>query len=120
MRPGIKPSGQSAADVPGEAAFAYQNRTKTLSETVIEVVRRAKSRFPKLLESLRKRTTEWNFWKEISRAQGRSPMHTVGTQNWGSHWNFWCLAVQFTDRANQFQLWYLRRDSGTSIRRRSA
>jgi hypothetical protein len=53
MRPRIKPSGHSAADAPGAGEF------KTL---FVEVVRRVKSRFPKLLERLRKRTTEWNFW----------------------------------------------------------
>lgn len=36
------------------------------------VLRRAKSRFPRLLERLRKRETEWKVWKGISRAQGRS------------------------------------------------
>jgi hypothetical protein len=44
---------------------------KTLSETTIGVIRRAKSRFPKLLERLRKRETEWTVWKGTSRAQGR-------------------------------------------------
>jgi hypothetical protein len=49
----------------------YQNRIKTLSERAIGVVRRAKSRFPRLLERLRKREMEWKVWKETSRAQGR-------------------------------------------------
>jgi hypothetical protein len=49
----------------------YQNRIKTLSETTIGVVARAKSRFPRLLERLRKRETEWTDWEETSRAQGR-------------------------------------------------
>jgi hypothetical protein len=55
----------------------YQNPI----ETAIGVVRRAKSRFPRLLERLRKRETEWTVWKGTSRAQGRRPMHTRGTQN---------------------------------------
>src|SRR5262245_45417216 len=56
----------------GPPAFQlYQNRIKTLSETAIGVVRRAKSRFPRLLERLRKRETEWTVWKGTSRAQGR-------------------------------------------------
>src|SRR6185437_13421299 len=41
------------------------------SETRVRVVCRAKSRFPRLLERLRKRETEWSDWKEASRAQGR-------------------------------------------------
>jgi len=48
----------------------YQNRIKTLSETTVGVVRRAKSRFPRLLERLRKRETEWTVWNRTSRAQG--------------------------------------------------
>ena len=47
---------------------------KTVSETRIRVVCRAKSRFPRLLERLRKRETEWTDWKEASRAQGRCAM----------------------------------------------
>src|SRR5215469_1602153 len=49
----------------------YQNRIKTLSETAIGVVRQAKSRFPRLLERLRKRDTEWTVWKGTSRTKGR-------------------------------------------------
>jgi len=53
------------------ASALYQNRIKTLSETAIGVVCRAKSRFPRLLERLRKRETEWTVWNGTSRAQGR-------------------------------------------------
>jgi hypothetical protein len=56
----------------GAPAFtAYQNRIKSLSNMTIGVVRRAKSRFPRLLERLKKLETEWKVWKEASRAQGR-------------------------------------------------
>ena len=56
----------------GPPAFRpYQNCIKRPSETGIGVVRRAKSRFPRLLERLRKRETEWTVWKGTSRAQGR-------------------------------------------------
>jgi hypothetical protein len=44
---------------------------KTLSETAIWIVGRAKSRFPRLSEGLRTRGTEWTAWTETSRAQGR-------------------------------------------------
>ena len=58
----------------GAPAFPlYQNRIRTLSETAIGVVRRAKSRFPRLLERLRKHETEWTVWKRTSRAQGSGP-----------------------------------------------
>jgi len=49
----------------------YQNRIKTPSVAALWVVRRAKSRFPKLLERQRKPEKEWITWKGISRAQGR-------------------------------------------------
>jgi hypothetical protein len=52
------------------ASQLYQNPIKTLSEAAIGVVRRAKSRFPRLLERLRKCETEWTVWKGASRAQG--------------------------------------------------
>jgi hypothetical protein len=49
---------KSRAGAPSEggapASQLYQNRIKTLSKTAIGVVRRAKSRFPWLLERLRK------------------------------------------------------------------
>jgi hypothetical protein len=48
----------------------YQNRLTTLAETVIGVVPRAKSRFPRLLEKLRRRETEWTVWQGTPRAQG--------------------------------------------------
>jgi hypothetical protein len=59
----------------------YQNRIKSLSETTIGVVRRAKSRFPRLLERLKKRETEWTVWKGVSRAQGRRAAHNWHTKS---------------------------------------
>lgn len=56
----------------------YQNRIKTLSETSIRVVCRAKSRFPRLLERLRKRETEWTDWKVVSRAQAGAQVALPG------------------------------------------
>src|ERR1700722_17947019 len=48
------------------------DRIKTVIKSPSETtVRRAKSRFRSLLESLRKRKTEWTVWKGTSRAQGR-------------------------------------------------
>lgn len=40
-------------------------------KTSVRVVCRARSRFPRFLERLRKPETEWTDWKEASRAQGR-------------------------------------------------
>ena len=51
------------AEASRPAFSPYQNRIKNLSETSAEFVRRAKSRFPRLLERLRNDETEWSFWK---------------------------------------------------------
>ena len=51
----------------------YQNLIKNSSESAIGVGRRAKSRFPKLLERMRKRETEWTVWKVTSALKARAP-----------------------------------------------
>ena len=48
-----------------------QNCSKTSSVEATWVDCRAKSRFPKLLERLKKDETDWSNWKGLSRAQGR-------------------------------------------------
>ena len=53
----------------------YKNH---IYERASAIVCRVKSRFPRLLERLRKRETEWTVWKGTSRAQGR----LAGAHNW--------------------------------------
>lgn len=65
---------ESAARSPIGRANAfplYQNHMKTLSETSDGAIRRAKSRFPRLLERLRKRETVRTVWQGTLGAQGR-------------------------------------------------
>jgi hypothetical protein len=73
-------------------------RIKTVSKahlkTTIGVVRRPKSRFPRLLERLKKRETEWSLQKGVPRFRGRcatgiysshAVQETRAGPRWGSH-----------------------------------